>query len=389
LPNHGDYELGNYEVDLRRIEADVLEIEKIAFVEPVKSEVATRYVYRLYARASLNGNLKELRQLEQLIDHAIECLGPAEDLCLLKANLDFKLHRLNETKRDLNLAPALAARRQGRTILADIAFQEGRYTEARAALEQLAEEDPTWDVLARIAHIEGKMGDADEADRLYLEAEEEITAKEMRSFAWVELQRGLLDLSRGRQDDAIRHYEVADRAYTGYWLTTEHLGDALNSGDHYERVLAAVDKPEVAQKLGQTLARDGHYDKAKEFFARALHGYLESAEQGEVHYYHHLTEYFADVASDGAEALKWARRDIALRDNFNTQTALAWALHCGGQSTAAVPYIERALASGVRDSNIFNKAAKIFEAAGHHTQAHSWEHRAADLNPSCGAVHIH
>jgi len=386
LPSLGsEVALSDYAVDIRRMEDDLAELEKIAFVEPVKSEDAGRYVYRLYARSSLSGNLKELRRVEMLIDRAIECVGPAEDLCLLKANLDFKLHRLAESKRDLALAPALAGRRQGRIVVADIAFQEGRYKEARAALETLAEEDPAWDVLARIAHIEGKMGDAEKADQLYLQAEDEITAKEMRSFAWVELQRGLLDLSRGRVDEALAHYELADRAYTGYWLTAEHIGDALGSADHYERVLREVDKPEVAQKLGMLC----HDACAEKFLARALSGYLESAERGEVHYYHHLTEYFADVRHDGASAVKWARKDIALRENFNTQTALAWALHCAGQSAAAAPYIERALASGVKDAGIFNKAAIIFEGAGEREKAHEYEHRAAVLNASRVHVHVH
>jgi tetratricopeptide (TPR) repeat protein len=386
LPSLGsEVALSDYAADLRRIEEDLAELEKTAFREPVRSEDAARYVYRLYARSSLNGNLKELRRVEELIDRAIECVGPAEDLCLLKANLDFKLHRLAETKRDLALAPALAGRRQGRVILADIAFQEGRYGEARGALDVLAEEDPTWDVLARIAHIEGKMGDTEKADRLYLQAEDEITAKEMRSFAWVELQRGSLDLSCGRVDDALAHYELADHAYTGYWLAAEHIGDVLGSAAHYERVLSEVDKPEVAQKLGGLY----HDARAEEFLARALRDYLESAERGEVHYYHHLTEYFADVRHDGASAVKWARKDIALRENFNTQTALAWALHCAGQSAAGVPHIERALASGVKDAGIFSKAALIFVGAGERGRAHECEHRAIGLNPLRVHVHVH
>ena len=162
-----------------------------------------------------------------MIDQAIERLGPVEDICLLKANLDFKLHRLAETKRDLNLVPALKDRREGRVILADVAFQEGNYQASRAALEELAKEDQTWDVLARLAHIESKMGDTALADELYARAEDEITAKEMRAFAWVQLQRGLLDLSRCWLYDALAHYNVADRAYSGYWVTEEHIGDAL------------------------------------------------------------------------------------------------------------------------------------------------------------------
>ena len=381
--------LGHHAADLQRVEADIAELEKTAFLEPLKHAEVARYLYRLYARSALNGNLKELRPLESLIDQAIERLGPQEDICLLKANLDFKLHRLAETKRDLNLLPALKDRREGRVILADVAFQEGSYQAARAALEELAEEDQTWDVLARLAHIEARMGDAARADELYARAEDEITAKEMRAFAWVELQRGLLDLSRGRLDGALAHYDAADRAYTGYWVTEEHLGDALESAAHYERVLDKVDKPELAQKLGQLYAKAGNHSRAQQLFTRALSDYLDSAERGEVHYYHHLTEYFADVVHHAEEAVKWAHKDIELRDNFNTQTALAWALHCAGQSAAGVPYIERALESGVKDAAIFSKAAIIMGEAGLRSKAHEYEHRAAHLNPLRLHVHAH
>ena len=214
---------------------------------------------------------------------------------MLRANLDFKLHRLAETKRDLALAPALASRRPAQVILADIAFQEGHYAEARQALEALASEDPTWDVLARIAHIEGKMGSAAQADDLYVKAQDEITAKEMRSFAWVELQRGSLALSRGKAREALEHYQCADRAYSGYWLTAEHIADLRGSPYHYELVLAQVNKPEVAQKLGDLYIRNGYHTQAAPLLSQALEQYLESAERGEVHYYHHLTEFFADV----------------------------------------------------------------------------------------------
>jgi tetratricopeptide (TPR) repeat protein len=383
--------LTDYQADLQRIQSDLAELdEKTAFAEPIQSETATRYVYRLYALCSLNGDLIGLRAVEQSIDRAIQHLGPAEDLCLLKANLDFKLHRLAETKRDLALAPALASRRPARVILADVAFQEGHYAEARQALEALASEDSTWDVLARLAHIEGKMGSAAKADDLYVKAQDEITAKEMRSFAWIELQRGLLALARGRVRETLEHYQCADRAYSGYWLTAEHIAGLRGSPYHYERVLAEVNKPEVAQKLGEIYAKNGYQAQAQPLLAQALEQYLESAQRGEVHYYHHLTEFFADVVPNPQEAVRWARKDIELRDNFNTQTALAWALHRAGQSSAALPYIKRAVESGVNDAALLNKAALIFEAAGDWEAALECEHRVVHLNPHHAATaHAH
>ena len=105
----------------------------------------------------------------------------------------------------------------------DIDFQEGRYEQARIALEALIDENRTWDNLARLAHWKGKMGSPAEADRLYEEAEDELTAKEMRSFAWLELQRGAVALSRGRCDKARTHYLRAESSFPGHWLTDLHM----------------------------------------------------------------------------------------------------------------------------------------------------------------------
>jgi hypothetical protein len=73
--------------------------------------------------------------------------------------------------------------------------------------------------------LRAKLGDFANADRLYQDAEEEISAKEMRSSAWVELQRGYLELSRGQYQAAWDHYRQADQAYSGYWLTKEYMAE--------------------------------------------------------------------------------------------------------------------------------------------------------------------
>ncbi len=383
--------ISDYRKEISEVERDLAELEPIAFRQPVSAETAARYVYRLYQSCTLRGDLKGLRFVETQIDKAIGQVGPAEDFCLLKANLDFKLHRLRETKRDLAMAPALSSRAEGRTLLAEISFQEGRYAEARKALEDLAAEDPAWDTFARLAHIELKLGDAAAADRLFLKAEDEITAKEMRSYSWVQLQRGQLRLARGDVDTALRHYERANRAYTGHWLVDEHMGDMLAAQEKhsaaaaiYERLLTQVDKPELKQKAGEMYRALGDDARAEAYLANAKADFMESADRGEVHYYHHLT----DVVS-ATEALYWARKDIALRNNFNTQAALAWALHKAGEHPEAVARMDEAIASGVQDANIFSKAAAIYQAAGLSRKAHKFERRAADLNPLGTHVHVH
>src|SRR5256885_8968016 len=52
--------------------------------------------------------------------------GPAQDLYLLKANLDFKFHRLADVRIDLETGRGLSDTTQGRALRADLDFQEDR-----------------------------------------------------------------------------------------------------------------------------------------------------------------------------------------------------------------------------------------------------------------------
>ena len=361
----------DYTAELARTGEDIAALEASLAQSPRDIEKQTRLAYRLYHRATLTENPEAYRAAEIAIVAAISQFGPQEDLCLLKANLDLRFHRLKQAAEDLRMAPKLPGRFEARSIEADIAFQLGRYEEARATYEALIQENCTWDNLARLAHFEWKMGDAERADQLYVEAADDLTAKQMRSFAWIELQRGVIDIERGSVDEAAAHYRRAERAYSGYWLIDEHTAEALAAGGKfdaavslYRRVIERTPKPDLFQTLGELYVFIGKTSDAEPWFDRALAAYLESAAQGEVHYFHHLADFYADVRRDGAEAVKWARKDLELRENFSTQAALAWALYRSGAIGEALRWMHRALDSGATGAELAHQAAAICEAAG-------------------------
>jgi hypothetical protein len=126
-------------------------------------------------------------------------------------------------------------------------------------------------------------------------------------------------------------------------------------------------------------------EAARYWQGRALAGYLQSVQRGEVHYYHHLTDYYADVAKDAAAAVTWARADLQLRENFATQSALAWALYRNAELDEARGWIDRALASRVVDAHLLFRAAKIYGEAG----GREFLQRAKKLNPFVGRFHLH
>lgn len=389
--------LTGYQAEIRQIEQDIAAVGGATALDPpIDAKQVTQYVYRLYQRASLAGDLAALKAAECAINLAIPLLTHPGDLYLLKANAAFKLHRLTDVQSALLAAPSVRGSEEGRLISADLDFQNGRYQEARQGYCDLLEINRSWGALARLAHLSGKMGDPAGADRLYEEAEDELTAKELRSFAWLEVQRGFLDFAHGRYPEAQSHYQRADRAYPGYWLIDEHIAELLAAKGQYaeaiallERVASAVHRPELEQAIGELYQLTGQNDRAGERLQKALAAYLESARLGEVHYWHHLADYYADVAEDGEQAVAWALKDLQLRENFSTQAALAWAYYRAGRYGEARDWIDRALASGAATAHLFRQAGRIYLAAGREAEARQFQDRAVTLNPVVDRFHLH
>jgi tetratricopeptide (TPR) repeat protein len=385
--------MAGYRTELQRIERDIAELS-IAdlFAVPMKPERLTRYVYLLYQRASISGDLSKLSVVARAIERAVPLLMHPGDLYLLKANVAFKLHRLADVEAALLAIPTAGHCMEARLLRADLDFQYGRYREAETGYIAAIEAERSWSGLARLAYFFGKTGDLEGADRLYREAEDELTAKEMRSYAWLEVQRGFLAFSRGAYPDARSHYQIAEAAYPGYWLVDEYQAELLGAeGRHaeaielFQRLTAANDRPDLLQAIAELCEISEQVDAARHWQGRALAGYLQSVQRGEVHYYHHLTDYYADVAKDGAAAVTWARADLQLRENFATQSALAWALYRNAEFTEARSWIDRALASGVVDAHLLLRAAKIYAGAG----GRDFLERAKKLNPFVESFHLH
>jgi tetratricopeptide (TPR) repeat protein len=380
-----------YAADMRHIDDDIAELTGESGLEQI-----TRRIYLLYQKASISGDLAALTAVILAIDDAIKLLSSPGDLYLLKAHTAFKLHRLADVDAALRAVPSVYESDEGRLIRADLDFQHGRYEMAENGYRDVLERDRSWGALARLAHLCGGMGDLTGADRLYEEAEDQLTAKEMRSYAWLEVQRGFLDFARGQHGEARLHYQCAGAAYPGYWLVEEHIAELLGAEGRYEeaaaifeQVVSTIERPDLDQAIGELYDLAGSMEPAVYWKERALTAYLRSAQRGEVHFYHHLADYYADVVEDGAEAVKWAQKDLLLRENFATQAALAWSLYRGGQFDDAIRWMDRALASGVVDARLYFWAGEIYRAAGNEVEGRKLRQRAVTRNPAVGGFHVH
>ena len=167
----------------------------------------------------------------------------------MAAMLALDLHRLGDARRWLagvrDRELWLVAAIEG-----DLAVQDGRLDDAGALYAKARAAHAGWEVLARLANLSTLRGDRDGADRLYEQAEDDVDAKSMRTFAWLEVQRGCGAFARGRFDEAGLRYDRAARAYSGYWQVEARraeLAAARGQGDEalaaYTRVAARDRKP--------------------------------------------------------------------------------------------------------------------------------------------------
>lgn len=256
----------DYDAALARIEAAIEDVEQDAALtggDPGGIEPVIERVYLLYSKASLTGRFEDLRAVEIAIDEALGRYGPDETLLLVRAYLQFKVHRLDAAMADLARLDFLKDSPRARILESDIALQEGRYGEAREGYERLARERGSWDDLARLAHVALITGSIAEADALYARAAERVSAKEMHSYAWLAVQRGLLEGREQRYEEALAHFRRAEAAYSGYWLVREHtakvldvLGDREGAAALYRRVVAETGRPESMMALAAILDHD-------------------------------------------------------------------------------------------------------------------------------------
>lgn len=311
-----------------------------------------------YRKATLTADFDDMAALEREIDAAIADLGPVDDLVLAKANLALKLHRLDSAVQALEAAPHLKQTPGGRALLADLAQQQGRYADARAVLEEAVALRPDWEGLARLAYFRAMTGAPDEADRLYARAQDQLTAKEMRHYAWLELQRGVIDLDVGRHEAALAHYRHADRAYSGYWLIEEHMAEVLallgrgrESAEIYARVLPSAAKPELMAAYACVIA-EREPARSRELVRAAQAAFEQQMERyPEAAVGHYLT-YLIDTESDRSRLIELARLNLSARPNADARLLLARACVKAGCIAEARELAAEIEASGWRPGGL-------------------------------------
>jgi predicted Zn-dependent protease len=331
------------------------------------------------SRARYGGRFEDYLEADRAMTRAFELAPEDAKPHMARATLAFTLHRFDTIEADLAaveryaFVPA-AARDAIAELRADLAFQLGRYDEALPLFERFADERPSSTNSLRLAYYHWKTGDDVRADAYLVQALERAGGS-AQAAASIELQRGLLDLERGRLAEAERHYRRADALYPHWYLVEEHLAEVMAETGRldearaiYERVLAETGNPEfmdalagVHERLGDregaerySLAADAAFDRQLELLPEALAG--------------HAFEHYLERAAP-ERVVEIAERNHAVRPNPEAELQLAQAYLRAGRLADARRAMDAARRTPFASPELFAVIAIVHELEGDTRQA--------------------
>ena len=382
-----------YAWQLQRVQQAIDGALKIYEKNPRSSLGLDRAAGAYMSRARLTGDYADYAKAEELIDKAFAMQKVDYGPWMTRAQLNFTLHRLDRVDADFERhkrgpAKKKAAQAGDLAFAASLAFQRGQYEDARRMYEEALALHVSPRVQTGLAIYEWKTGNFDKAEELFAKAIAAHKGDETEPVAWAHLMLGLMDLDRGRYDEALEHYRTAESFIVGYWLIDEHIAEILTlqgktdeAVKMYEDIVARTNSPEFMDALAEIWAERGDEAKSKEYIAKARKRYEEQLAQFPEAAYGHALDHFLQFGDDPKQTLAMAEKNHALRPNAEAKALLAQAQLAAGEKKKAVKTIEAALATPYTTADLHLTAAQIFRANGDEKRSAEHVEKAKVINP--------
>lgn len=360
---------------------------------PLQSAQIALELVRLYGeRARLTGSYDDYGRAEDLLARLEPQFSGADGLCLAKARLHYALHRLVQAKKVLDACPSVAGSVEDLLMRADIAFYTGRYRDAGVIYRAVVNQAGTPQAYIQLALYSAKTGAPGEAAAFMEAAEERYHGGSTLLHSWFALQRGLIELERGRHEAARALFALADQRMPGYWLNEEHLaeaagllGDAAGEKRMLEAVIRKTSAPEYLDALGKLEAEAGDAEAARRLFARAEAAYAERARRFPEAIAGHALDHYLDAAPQPAKALALAEANFRNRPHGDAAIGLAKAYLLNRRAGDAARLLERQIAQGWDTAETYWILSLAAGAAGDRARAATAASEARRRNPQSAA----
>ncbi|GGI89843.1 hypothetical protein GCM10007973_27770 [Polymorphobacter multimanifer] len=335
-------------------------------------------------RAQLSGNYDDYAAAEAALDTAFKVAMPGSGPHMMRASLEFTMHRLAGAEAQLAamdryaVPPDIGDRAEMAAMRGDIAFYRGEY---QAALGHYDEADalvPGSTGFRRAIHT-ARTGAPDRAEAHFVQAERAYRWPTPQTRGYLQLQRGIVNLDRGRLDAAMDHFRKADELFPGRWLIEEHIAEVLTlqgktqeAEKLYQAIVRRTGHPEFIDALAGIAEAKGNTAEARQLHARASAIWAKRLEQFPEATYGHAIDHCA-ANSDWPCALRLAEQNHTARPFGEAKIKLAEALLGNRRTVEARAMIETVLASQWRTKDLHRVAAIVYRASDMAAEAQAQE----------------
>jgi tetratricopeptide (TPR) repeat protein len=279
-----------------------------------------------------------------------------------------------------------------RAAVGEIEMELGQYDSARITFDSLKNASRDLSVaprLARWAEIEGRTGEARWLIRTALKTALATPHLPREQVAWFWLRNGDLDLRSGKYSVADSEYRAGLAAHPGDYrllaasarlAAAQHKWrDAISAGE--EAIATSLD-PATLGLLSDAYAALGDTAKASEYshvldvaVLKQPGAYHRAWSLFLLDHHRHVTTVYHKVLAE-----------LRTRHDVYGYELLAWALHAQGCDADAKVAMQRALAQGTQDAQLFYHAGAIERSLGNETRAAQLFARMRALEPTSAVV---
>jgi tetratricopeptide (TPR) repeat protein len=275
----------------------------------------------------------------------------------------------------------------------EIAFELGRYDEARRTFDSLRSHERDLSVAPRLARweeIEGRTTAARHILHIALDEARQRPDLPREQVAWFWLRAGDVEMRAGRPEVAAHDYAQGLEAHPDDYrllAAIAHLDavrhdwrGAIKSG---ERAIVAYLDPATLGTVSDAYAALGDTAQAAEY----AHAMEVAVSQQPGSYHRAWSLFLLDHGHRVAEVLGKARTELETRRDIYGWDVLAWALYRNHRVAEAERAMANALSQGTVDAMLYYHAGMIERAAGHTVAARADLKRALAVNPLFDPTH--
>ncbi len=353
------------------------------------NRIATMYL----SRARLSGDWNDYQHAERSLDTAFANATEGNGPHLSRASFNYTLHRLARASADLDIVEHYAVLRSDKraavkSLRADIAFHSGHMEEAKRLYEEIAADARSPMALTALAQWYWKTADFERANALLAEAEALPGPDEKGMRAWLALVRGLMELDRGRWDEALVHYRRGLGLMPGYWLLEEHVAEILTLQGNldravpmYEDLVERTNNPEFMDAIAKIEMGRGNADAARPWIERARREHEAHIALYPEAAYGHALDHWLELEDDPARTVEMAEANVEARPGGEAKTKLAQAYLKADRIDDAQRVIEEVLETPWSTGITHATASAIYAAQGDASRAATERARALAIDP--------